>query len=106
MVLSSGYKTYNQKLVERPRNTTASVISCTRVHFKIHYSSEVSFQSSNLISRAVTRSQTSLGIKASFRLGFRAGNDVFQMYGILILTNQVGALKITSEWIKIQSFTL
>ena len=41
----------------------------------------------------MTRSQTSLGIKASFRLGFRAGYDVFRMYGILLLTNQIRALK-------------
>ena len=51
-----------------------------------------SFQSSNLIGRAVTRSQTSLGVKARFRLGFRVGYDVFQMYGILISTNQIRAL--------------
>ena len=36
-----------------------------------------SFQSSTLIGRAVTRSQTSLGVRARFRLGFRAGYDVF-----------------------------
>ena len=36
-----------------------------------------SFQRSNLIGRTVTRSQTSLGVKARFRLGFRAGYDVF-----------------------------
>ena len=47
-----------------------------------------SFQSSNLIGRAVTRPQTSLGVKASFRLGFRAGYDVFRMYGILCSTNR------------------
>ena len=35
------------------------------------------FQSSTLIGRAVTRSQTSLGVRARFRLGFRAGYDVF-----------------------------
>ena len=39
-----------------------------------------SFQSSNLIGRTVTRSQTSLGIKARIRLGFRAGYDVFLAY--------------------------
>ena len=49
-----------------------------------------SFQSSNLIGRTVTRSQTSLGVKA--RLGFRAGYDVFRMYGVLISTNQIRAL--------------
>ena len=51
-----------------------------------------SFQSSTLIGRAVTRSQTSLG---GFRLGFRAGYDVFRMYAVLISTNQIRALKIT-----------
>ena len=49
-----------------------------------------SFQSSNLIGRTVTRSQTSLGVKA--RLGFRAGYVVFRMYGVLISTNQIRAL--------------
>ena len=39
-----------------------------------------SFQSSTLIGRAVTRSQTSLGVRARFRLGFRAGYDVFRPY--------------------------
>ena len=51
-----------------------------------------SFQSSNLIGRTVTRSQTSLGVKARIRLGFRAGYDVFRMYGVLISTNQIRAL--------------
>ena len=46
-----------------------------------------SFQSSTLIGRAVTRFQTSLG--------FRAGYDVFQMYAVLISTNQIRVLKIT-----------
>ena len=46
-----------------------------------------SFQSSTLIGRAVTRSQTSLGV--------RAGYDVFRMYAVLISTNQIRALKIT-----------
>ena len=46
-----------------------------------------------LIGRAVTRSQTSLGVRAKFRLGFRAGYDVFQMYAVLISTNQIRALK-------------
>ena len=55
----------------------------------------VSFQSSTLIGRAVTRSQTSLGVRARFRLGFRAGYDVFRMYAVLISTNQIRALKIT-----------
>ena len=55
-----------------------------------------SFQSSTLIGRAVTRSQTSLGVRARFRLGFRAGYDVFRMYAVLISTNQIRALKITS----------
>ena len=54
-----------------------------------------SFQSSNLIGQAVTRSQTLLGVRARFRLGFRAGYDVFRMYAVLILTNQIRALKIT-----------
>ena len=62
-----------------------------------------SFQSSTLIGRAVTRSQTLLGVRARFRLGFRArfglgfraGYDVFRMYAVLILTNQIIALKIT-----------
>ena len=54
------------------------------------------FQSSTLIGRAVTRSQTSLGVRARFRLGFRAGYDVFRMYAVLILTNQIRALKITT----------
>ena len=54
-----------------------------------------SFQSSTLIGRAVTRSQTSLGVRARFRLGFRAGYDVFRMYAVLISTNQIQALKIT-----------
>ena len=54
-----------------------------------------SFQSSTLIGRAVTRSQTSLGVRARFRLGFRTGYDVFRMYAILISTNQIRALKIT-----------
>ena len=36
-----------------------------------------SFQSSTLIGRAVTRSQTSLGVRARFRLEFRAEYDVF-----------------------------
>ena len=53
-----------------------------------------SFQSSTLIGRAVTRSQTSLGVRARFRLGFRAGYDVFRMYAVLISTNQIRALKI------------
>ena len=60
---------------------------------KLQYRS--SFQSSNLIGRAVTRSQTSLGVRARFRLGFRAGYDVFRMYAVLISTNQIRALKIT-----------
>ena len=53
-----------------------------------------SFQSSNLIGRTVTRSQTSLGVKGTgrIRLGFRAGYDVFQMYGVPISTNQNRAL--------------
>ena len=54
-----------------------------------------SFQSSNLIGRAVTRSQTSLGVWAMVRLGFRAGYDVFRMYGVPISANQIRALKIT-----------
>ena len=54
-----------------------------------------SFQSSTLIGQAVTRSQTSLGVRARFRLGFRAGYDVFRMYAVLISTNQIRALKIT-----------
>ena len=54
-----------------------------------------SFQSSTLIGRAVTRSQTSLGVRARFRLWFRAGYDVFQTYAVLISTNQIRALKIT-----------
>ena len=57
-----------------------------------------SFQSSTTrtsIGRAVTRSQTSLGVRARFRLGFRAGYDVFRMYAVLISTNQIRALKIT-----------
>ena len=54
-----------------------------------------SFQSSTLIGRAVTRSQTSLGVRARVRLGFRAGYDVFRMYAVLISTNQIRALKIT-----------
>ena len=41
-----------------------------------------SFQSSTLIGRAVTRSQTTLGVRARFRLGFRAGYDVFRMYAV------------------------
>ena len=49
------------------------------------------FQSSNLIGWAVTHSQSSLGVKASFRLGFRAGYVII----ILISTNQIRALKIT-----------
>ena len=53
------------------------------------------FQSSTLIGRAVTRSQTSLGVRARFRLGFRVGYDVFRMYAVLILTNQIRALKNT-----------
>ena len=56
-----------------------------------------SFQSSTLIGRAVTRSQTSLGVRARVRLGFRAGYDVFRMYAILISTNQIRALKITRD---------
>ena len=40
------------------------------------------FKISNLIGRAVTHSQASLGVKASFRLWFRAGYDVFLMYAI------------------------
>ena len=52
-----------------------------------------SFQSSILIGRAVTRSQTLLGVRV--RLGFRAGYDVFRMYAVLISTNQIRALKIT-----------
>ena len=59
--------------------------------FLLQYRS--SFQSSTLIGRAVTRSHTSLGVR--FRLGFRAGYDVFRMYAVLILTNQIRALKIT-----------
>ena len=43
--------------------------------FPLQYRS--SFQSSTLIGRAVTRSQTSLDVRARFRLGFRAGYDVF-----------------------------
>ena len=58
-----------------------------------------SFQSSTLIGRAVTRSQTSLGVRARFRLGFRAVYDVFRMYtyiyAVLISTNQIRALKTT-----------
>ena len=54
-----------------------------------------SFQSSSLIGRAVTRSQTSLGVRARVRLGFRAGYDEFRMYVVLISTNQIRALKIT-----------
>ena len=54
-----------------------------------------SFQSSTLIGLAATRSQTSLGIRARFRLGFRAGYNVFRMYAVLISTNQIRALKIT-----------
>ena len=65
-------------------------IMCYRV---LQYRS--SFQSSTLIGRAVTRSQTSLGVRARFRLGFRAGYDVFRMYAVLISTNQIKALKIT-----------
>ena len=47
----------------------------------------------------MAHSQTSLDVKASFRLGSKAGYDVFRMYGILFSTNQIRALKITSEWI-------
>ena len=47
-----------------------------------------SFQSSNLIGRTVTRSQTSLGVKARFRAGY----NVFRMYGVLISTKQIRAL--------------
>ena len=54
-----------------------------------------SFQSPTLIGQAVTRSQTLLGVRARIRLGFRAGYDVFQMYVVLISTNQIRALKIT-----------
>ena len=54
-----------------------------------------SFQSSTLIGRAVTRSQTSVGVRIKGRLGFRAGYDVFRMYAVLISTNQIRALKIT-----------
>ena len=54
-----------------------------------------SFQSSTLIGWPVTRSQTSLGVRARVRLGFRAGYDVFRMYAVLISTNQIRALKIT-----------
>ena len=63
--------------------------------FLLQYRS--SFQSSTLIGRAVTCSQTSLGVraKARFRLGFKAGYDVFRMYAVLISTNQIRALKIT-----------
>ena len=54
-----------------------------------------SFQSSTLIGRAVTRSQTSVGVRArvKVRLGFRAGYDIFRMYAVLISTNQIRALK-------------
>ena len=41
------------------------------------------FQSSTLIGRAVTRSQTSLGVRARFRLGFRAGYDVFSKVPVM-----------------------
>ena len=44
-----------------------------------------------LIGRAVTRSQTSLGVRARFRVGY----DVFRMYAVQISTNQIRALKIT-----------
>ena len=66
-------------------------------HSELQYRS--SFQSSTLIGRAVTRSQTSLGVRARFRLGFRAGYDVFRMYAVLISTNQIRALKITPGYI-------
>ena len=67
-------------------------ISTLYTGFALQYRS--SFQSSNLIGRAVTRSQTSLGVKARFRLEFRAGYDDFEctLYGILISTNQIRAL--------------
>ena len=54
-----------------------------------------SFQSSTLIGQAVTRSQTLLGVRARFRLGW-AGYDVFRIYAVLILTNQIRALKNTT----------
>ena len=57
------------------------------------YSTEV--HSSTLIGRVVTRSQTSLDVRARVRLGFRAGHDVFRMYAVLISTNQIRASKIT-----------
>ena len=59
--------------------------------FLLQYRS--SFQSSTLIGRAVTHSQTSLGVRA--RVRFRAGYDVFRMYAVLISTNQIRPLKIT-----------
>ena len=57
--------------------------------FLLQYRS--SFQSLTLIGRAVTRSQTLLGVRARFRAGY----DVFRMYAILISTNQIRPLKIT-----------
>ena len=76
------------------RATTRTQANTTTERY-IQYRS--SFQSSTLIGRAVTRSQTSLGVRARFRsgLGFRAGYDVFRMYAVLISTNQIRALKIT-----------
>ena len=68
---------------------------CLHVHESRTLQYRSSFQSSTLIGRAVTRSQTSLGVRARFRLGFRAGYDVFRMYAVLISTNQIRALKIT-----------
>ena len=50
---------------------------------------------SSLIGRAMTRSLTSLGVRARVRLGFTAGYDVFRMYAVLVSTNQIRALKIT-----------
>ena len=55
-------------------------LTCKHKNMRVSYmyiQYRSSFQSSTLIGRAVTRSQTSLGVRARFRLGFRAGYDVF-----------------------------
>ena len=47
----------------------------------------------------INRDLPRAGPRARFRLGFRAGYDVFRMYDVLISTNQIRALKITSNGI-------